>query len=58
MAKNYYDILGITEEEKNEFRVSIMSITRLVNMMDHIIVANFEENYGYGYSTMEIVNDD
>ena len=49
---------SITEEEKNEFRVSIMSITRLVNMMDHIIVASFEENYGHGYSTMEIVNDD
>lgn len=37
---------SLSEDERKEFRVSIMSITRLVNMVDHIIVAEFKEG-GY-----------
>lgn len=44
---------SLTDEEKKEFRVSIMSITRLVNMMDHIIVAKFDSGYEYKQSTVE-----
>lgn len=36
---------SLTEQEKENFRVSIMSITRLVNMMDCIIVAEFVDGY-------------
>ena len=49
---------SLSPEEKSEFRVSIMSITRLVNMVDHILMATFEEGYGYTHSTMDVVNVD
>ena len=48
---------SLTEAEKTEFRVSIMSITRIVNMMDHIIVAEFINGYEAGDSTVEILFD-
>lgn len=48
---------SLTEEEKHEFRVSIMSITRLVNMMDHIIVAEFVDGYDARDTTV-IINQD
>ena len=44
---------SLTNEERKEFRVSIMSITRLVNMMDHIIVAKFNNGYTNRISTVE-----
>ena len=44
---------SISDEEKKEFRVSIMSITRLVNMAEHILVAHFEEGYKHDFTLME-----
>ena len=49
---------SLSSEEKSEFRVSIMSITRLVNMSNHILLAMFEEKYPYKHSTMNVISDE
>lgn len=35
--------VNATDEEKDEFKVSILTITRLVNMMNHIIICKFSK---------------
>lgn len=35
--------VNATEEERDEFKVSILTITRLVNMVDHVIVCKFDK---------------
>ena len=35
--------VNATDEEKEEFKVSILTITRLVNMMNHIIICKFSK---------------
>jgi hypothetical protein len=33
-----------TDEEKKDFKVSILTITRLVNMVNHVIYCKFERS--------------
>lgn len=35
--------VNATDEEKDDFKVSILTITRLVNMMNHIIICKFSK---------------
>lgn len=44
---------SLNDDEKKEFRVSIMSITRLVNMCGYIIIAKFCDGYKYEHTTIE-----